>query len=151
MAGSNASFDKAAFTKAIHFVMDMAAPPLLEEQAVFIKASVLVYNVNGLPAYADQEGVPFDPNSTVTRAQPAPVRVHCAVEYQDSNGVPTDFGLVTPSRAVITVLDQEYALIKDSVAVILKGERFNYRHTEFPTGLFDIGIYSLHWVAQDQN
>jgi len=105
----------------------------------------------GGDAYVDQEGVPFDPDTTVTRTQPPPVRVLCAVEYFDANGIPTNFGEITPSRAVITLLDEEYKRVKDCIAVILKGERFVYKHTEFPSGLFDVGLYTLHFTAEDES
>lgn len=151
MAGKNSGFNAKAFRDGIHFVMKMAEPPVESEAALFLKPSQLVYNLpDGSTAYVDQEGVPFDPQTTVTRLQPPAVKVLCAIEYFDANGIPTDFGLVTPSRASITLLDQEYAQVHDCVAVVLKGEKYVYRHTEFPTGLFDVGVYTMHFVAEDQ-
>lgn len=151
MAGKNSGFDAKGFREGIRFVMKMGEPTEPVDAAVFIKASQLVYNLpDGGVAYVDQEGVPFDPQTTVTRVQPAPVKVLCAVEYFDANGVPTDFGVVTPSRAAITLLDEEHKLVKDSVAAILGGERYIYRHTEYPAGLFDVGVFTMHFTAEDQ-
>lgn len=152
MAGKNAGFNADDFRKGIRFVMAMGAPPATEEQALFIKESQLVYNLpGGAEAYVDQEGVPFDPTTTVTRTQPPPVKVLCAVEYFDANGIPTNFGEITPSRAEIVLLDEEYKRVKSCIAVILKGERFVYKSTEFPAGLFDVGVYTMHFTAEDES
>lgn len=153
MANSNPGFDADAFRTGIRFAMSMGAPPVEGEQAAFLLPSTLVYNLpgGGGPAYVDQEGVPFDPTTTVTRTVPDPIKVLCAVEYFDAHGEPTNFGVITPSRAVITLLDEEYEQIKECIAVVLRGERFIYRSTEYPAGLFDVGVYTLHFTAEDEN
>jgi hypothetical protein len=149
MAGKNPGFDAKAFRAGIHFVMQMGAPTESEDQATFYFPTQLVYRT-GESLDVDAEGVPFDPAIPVTRHIPAGIKVPCAVEYQDANGVATDFGLVTPSRAVITLLDEDFSRVEGCSYVLLGGERFVYRHTEFPTGLFDVGVYTLHFAAEDQ-
>lgn len=144
MAGQNSGFDARAFRQNIRFVMAMGAPPSEGEQATFYFPSQLVYNAN-----TDAEDVPFDPNATVTRVIPPSVRVPCAVEYKDVNGELTDFGVITPSKASITLLDEDYAQVKGCAYVVLRGEKFAYRSTEYPTGLFDVGVYVMHFVAED--
>src|SRR3954451_15640230 len=144
MAGRNSGFDARAFRQNIRFVMQMGAPPIDGEQATFYFPSQLVYNAN-----TDQDDVPFDPNATVTRVTPTPVKVPCAVEYKDANGELTGLGVITPSKASITLLDEDYEKVKGCSYVALRGEKFTYRSTEFPTGLFDVGVYVMHFVAED--
>lgn len=148
MAGSNSGFDAAAFRDGIHFVMAMGAPPDVEAQATFFFPSVLVYQSGeGLDVPND---IPFDPSIPITRTIVPSVKVACAVEYQDAEGIVTDFGLNTPSKAVVTLLDEDYVRVKGCSYVLLNGEKFIYRHTEFPSGLFDVGLYTMHFVSEDQ-
>lgn len=144
MAGSNAGFDAAAFRTGIHFAMNLGAPPVDGEQATFYFESVLVYT-----GPVDDDNVPFDPNQLATRTIPDPVKVPCAIEYADANGDPTAFGVLVPSRAKIILLDEEYQLVKTCKGVILRGERFIYKSTEVPVGLFDVGVYTMHFMAED--
>lgn len=149
MAGKNPGFNAKAFRDGLHFVMAMGAPTETGDQATFYFPAQLVYRT-GEGADHDAEGVPFDPSIPVTRVVPAGVKVPCAVEYQDANGIATDFGIITPSRAAITLLDEDYVKVKGCAYVALGGERYVYRHTEFPSGLFDVGVYTLHFAAEDQ-
>lgn len=144
MAGTNPDFDAAAFRDGIRFVYDMAAPPLEDEQLKFYFPSQLVYNKP-----VDDEDVPFDPSATVQRVQPAPVTVPCGVEYFDRAGEPVVFGTITASRIAVTLLDEDYKQVKGTTYVVLGGEKYNYQHTEAPSGLFDVGLYTLHFVAEN--
>src|SRR5438309_2807566 len=119
MAGRNSGFDARAFRQNIRFVMQMGTPPLEGEQAAFYFPSQLVYNTP-----VDADDVPFDPSATVTRIVPPAVKVPCAVEYKDVNGELTDFGVITPSKASITLLDEDYAKVKGCSYVVLRGEKF---------------------------
>lgn len=145
MAGRNAGFNGNEFRNAIRFVYDMAAPPVAEEQATFYGESTLVYTGS-----VDDEQVPFDPSRTVVR-QPSPgVKVACGIEYFDTEGQAVVFGTVTPSRIAITLLDEEYVQVKDSTYVVVAGEKYLYRRTEPPSGLFDVGLYTMHFTAENE-
>lgn len=145
MAGRNAGFNPNEFRNAIRFVYDMAAPPISDEQVVFFGESTLVYTGS-----ADDDDIPFDPNSTVVR-QPAPgIRVPCGVEYFDNEGQPIVFGTVTPSRVAVTLLDEDYLQVKNSTYIVLGGDRYLYRRTEPPSGLFDVGLYTMHFTAENE-
>lgn len=144
MAGSNPGFDGNAFREGIRFVQQMAAAPIDSDQVSFYKPAQLVYN-----RPTDPENVPFDPNATVTRVQPAPVKVACGLEYRTAKGEVTAFGSITASRLVVTLLDEEYELVKDCSYIVVAGEKWNYLLTEPPTGLFDVGLFSMHFVAED--
>lgn len=145
MAGSDPGFNAGEFRDAIHFAMQMGAALDASEQVTFHFASTLTYNVP-----ADGAAVPFDPNATVTRVTPDPMRVDCAVEYFDMENQPTSFGLMAPSRLAVTLLDVDYEQVKDCSYVVIHGDRYNFRRTEPPSGLFDVGLYTMHFTAENE-
>ena len=145
MAGVNSEFNAAEFREAIQFAMTMGAAVDAGERASFHFPSQLVYT-----APADGEDVPFDPAATVTSNTPDPVQVNCAIDYFDAENQPTSFGLLSPTRLTITLLDEDYELVKDASYVVVHGDRYNYRRTEPPAGLFDVGIYTMHFTAQNE-
>lgn len=144
MAGTSSDFDGAGFRDAIHEVMLMGAPVPEGERAKFYFTKTLVYNTP-----TDDNNTPFDPDATVTETQPDPVTVNCGVEYFDATDQPTVFGSVTATRLVITVLDEEYDRVKGCSYVVMGGERYFYKKTEVPRALFDVGVYVLHFRAEN--
>lgn len=146
MAGQGPGFDADEFRSAIQFAMTMGAAPKEEEQVTFLFAPQLVYS-----APTDDTNVPFDPNATVVETMPEPVRVPCAVEYFDATGQLTELGIVAPTRVELLLLDTDYEQVKDAVAVVIHGDRYNYRKTEPPSGLFTVGIFTLHYDAVDES
>ena len=103
MAGFGEGFNGEEFRKEIRAVYTMAAVPNEAEQAIFLFASQLVY-----AGPVDEQNLPFDPQTTVQRVTPAPVKVPCGIDYFDDRGELTNFGIVTPSRVAITLLDEDY-------------------------------------------
>jgi hypothetical protein len=145
MAGSNPGFNAAEFREAIHFAMAMGAAIDTDEQVTFHFASTLVY-----AGSADGAEVPFDPAATVVTTTPDPMRVDCAVEYFDAENQPTNFGLLAPSRLAVTLLDVDYEQVKEAQYVVAHGDRYDYRRTEPPSGLFDVGLYTMHFTSQNE-
>lgn len=145
MAGTDPGFNAAEFRDAIHFAMQMGAAPDEAEQVQFGFASVLTFN-----GTADGDNVPFDPAATVTSVAPPLVHVDCAVEYFDAENQPTNFGLMAPTRLAITLLDEEYDQVKEASYVLVHGDRYDYRRTQPPQGLFDVGLYVMHFTAQSE-
>jgi hypothetical protein len=145
VAGINGGFDPRAFRSGIRFVFDMAASPTADEQVAFYFPATLVYNRT-----VDTEDVPFDPAATVTSTPTAPIKVPCALEYVDSEGSSGPFGVITPTRVTTTLLDEDYEQVKGATYIVIAGDRYNYRRTEPPSGLFDVGLYVMHWAAVDE-
>lgn len=145
MAGFNSGFNAGEFRSAIQFVYNMAAPPIPAEQATFYGPSTLVYTGS-----VDDDELPFNPATTVVRTPATGVKVPCGIEYLDVDGQPVVFGTVTPSKVVTTLLDEDYVKVKGSAYVVIAGEKYLYRRTEPPSGLFDVGLYALHWVAENE-
>lgn len=145
MAGSNTDFNAAEFRQAIVFAMTMGAAVDAGERVTFHFPSTLVY-----AGSADGAQVPFDPDATVVSSTPAPVQVSCAIEYFDAENQPTEFGLLAPTRLTITLLDDDYDEVADASYVVVHGDRYNYRRTEPPSGLFEVGIYTMHFTSQNE-
>lgn len=148
MAGRSAGFDGDAFRDGIRLAFTMGQPPSLDDpaeaQLAFHFPSQLLYT-----GPVDGDGVPFDPNSTVTRVIPAPVTVPCGIEYTSAADEATAFGTVLPSRVKVTLLDEDYVKVKDASYVVIGGEKYVYHHSEAPRGLFDVGLYTLTFVAEN--
>lgn len=147
MAGVDAGFDGAAFRDAIHFAMHMGLPPDAGDQITFYFAATVT---NPGSVTIDGAGVPFDPASSLTSVPATPVQVDCAVEYFDAEGQPTNFGLLTPSRIAVTLLDVDYEQVKDATYVRIAGDRYNFRRTVPPQGLFDVGLFVMHFTAENE-
>jgi hypothetical protein len=156
VAGTSPDFDSDGFRSAFRDdggVFDIFAPPDVEERATFYFPNQLVYTVG-----TDDDDVPFDRSALPINPQPVePVRVPCAVEYYDAAGNLTDFGVLIPSRAAITLMDVDYHRIDGSQPgtahfsyVMLRGEKFVYRHTEYPAAIFDVALYTVHVFAEGE-
>jgi hypothetical protein len=146
VAGTNAGFNAAEFRDAIHFAMQLGAAPDAGERVTFHLPKQLVYNTVAV----DGANVPFDPAATVTMTSPDPILVDCAVEYFDSENQPTNFGLMAPTRLAVTLLDVDYEQVKECAYVVVHGDRYDYRRTEPPAGLFDVGLYTMHFTSQSE-
>lgn len=145
MAGSNPDFNAAEFRANIHAAMDMGAALESAEQVMFHFPGTLVYN-----RPTDETNTPFDPAATVTSTPGSTKQVPCAVEYFDSENQPTTFGLLAPARIEVTLLDEDYEQVKNASYVVVHGDRYNYRRTEPPSGLFDVGLYVMHFTALNE-
>ena len=147
MAGVDAGFDAAAFRDAIHFAMTMGAPPDPSQQITFYFPETTI-NAGSVPV--DGAGVPFDPEAELTGTAPDPVQVECALEYFDAEDQPTSFGMMAPARLAVTLLDLDYELVAGASYVVVHGDRYNYRRTQPPQGLFDVGLYVMHFTAENE-
>lgn len=127
--------------------MAVGAPANAADQPVFFMPQPSV--TSGGPA--DQEGVPFSPTSRIVHPpRPKVSNIPCAIEYRDSEGALSNFGVIVPSRVVLTLLDQDYAAVKGFDYVVIGGTKFNYRRTETPKGLVSVGLYRVHCTSEDE-
>jgi hypothetical protein len=147
MAGADAGFDSTAFRDGIHFAMHMGLPPDPSDQIKFYFAPT-VTNPGSL--VVDGANVPFDPDASLTATPVTPVQVDCAVEYFDAEGQPTSFGMLTPSRIAVTLLDVDYDQVDNATHVVIAGDRYNFRRTVPPQGLFDVGLFVMHFTAENE-
>lgn len=143
-AGAISGFDAEDFRRNIRAAMTVGLPPVAADQPTFIFAGDVV---NTAPA--DDEDVPYDASARPTVTTPASVKVPCAVEYADAAGKVENFGVIVPSKVVLTLLDEDYQLIKGFLYVVIGGDRFWYSKTETPLGLDSVGIWTVHATAED--
>jgi hypothetical protein len=145
MAGRLRGFNPDEVRAGLRLAMSVGLPPVESEQPTFFWSPVTTNT-----ARADETGVPYDVNVRRQTAPARSLRVTCAVEYFDNAGKLENFGVMVPTKVVLTLLDQEYEQVKGFHAVVIGGSRYFYQRTETPQGLGSIGVYSVHCVAEDQ-
>jgi len=146
MAGTNSSFSASAFRAAIRSAMSMGTPPAAADALTFCWNST-----DTTSAAKDGEGVPFDPDAVIVRTVKAPVTKPCAVEYTDASGTPTPFGSIVPSRVRVTLLDEDYAVVKDADYVVIAGDRYVRHHEPPSVGLFSVGVHQIIYAAENES
>lgn len=146
MAGQVPGFDAAAVRAGLRLAMGVGLPPIAADQPTFYFRREITNTTA-----ADDEDVPFDPDARPTLAPAVFKRVPCAVEYRDGEGKIENFGIITPSRVVLTFLDEDYLQIKGFEYVVIGGDRYWYRRTEPPIGLVSVGVWTIHCTAEDES
>jgi hypothetical protein len=145
MAGTSSSFNADAFRSAIRFAMNLGAPPATGDQLTFHW-----HPTSTTGAISDGEGVPFDPTAAVSRTTPPPVTRPCAVEYVDAADQPTPFGAVIPTKVRVTLLDEDYQAVKAAGYVIIGGDKYVRSHEPPSVGLFDVGVHTIIYAAENE-
>jgi hypothetical protein len=152
MAGTTdsraAGFDAAGFRSAIRFAMNMGLPNATSERATFKWSTVRTF------ATADPAGSPYDFSSTPTASVThADVLIPVAVEFsaRPAGSRDTAVGQFDSSRAVLTVLDEDYALVAGADLVLLGQNTYEIQFVGPPVGLFDVTIYQLFCDARDES
>lgn len=141
------AFDADAFRTAIKNTMKMGAPTDASERATFIWTTVKTFS------RADSGGKPWTKDATAaTVVTHDPVQVDVAVEFIPRATIAsgTPMGAFESPRAVITVLDEDYALIEGANKVLLGGNSYTIDYIAPPVGLFDVTVYEIHCSAIDE-
>jgi hypothetical protein len=139
-------FSGKQFRNAIKFVFEMAEPP----EDTGIRITFHFQNTVTFTGHADGDKVPFNPAEAPTVTTRAPINVPCDVEFVQAADDPTNFGNVIPSKLKTLLLDDEYQLVKDATFVVMNGDRYNRFYEEPSFGLFDVGLHTLLWVAENE-
>lgn len=144
--GFGTGFNAAQFRTAIKNAMRMGLPNTVSERATFRWTPNYTYQT------ADPGGTPYDLKSEpVTEDIREDVQVDCAVEFVSrataSGGTP--IGVFDAARAVITVLDTDYAAIAGADQVILGGDVYKVDYVAPPMGLFEVTVYQIYATAVD--
>lgn len=148
MAGTNAAFNSQAFKDGIHLAMNMALPGTVADRATF------QWRVEKTFAKQDNANRPYDWTSTaVTSNERADVQVSCAVEFaaRTTTAGETPLGKFDSTRAIITLLDEDYALIEGADTVLLGQNTYDVDFVAPPIGLFEVTIYQLYCSARDES
>lgn len=138
-------FDSTAYRNAIRFTFEMEQPPEPGLRIVFHFEDVITYL-----GRQDGEQVPFDPGQQVLRTTPTPITVPCDVQFKSQNDEPTAFGTVVPARITVLLLDVDYVKVKEASYVVINGDKY-LRHYEEPSfGLFDVGLHTMVFTAENE-
>jgi hypothetical protein len=144
MAGSNAAFDSGLFRDRIRFAMTMGAPTNPAEQVTFM------WNPDRTFDGADPAGVPYDLRGTPTSdSTKDPVVVPVAVQWQAGGETGTDLGSFDSTKAVLTILDQDYDLVKDADYVLIGGHEYDIE-SRIVLGIFDVAVNQMHVHARSR-
>lgn len=155
--GITAEFDPAQFRTAIRFAMQMGAPNRPEDRATFyFKSTGRTYTRDGIPLAeaprTDRSGNPLDPDIEVHDQVPDPVQVDCAVKIERPGAYSEGpVGGMPETQAIVTVLDQDYDTIKDATEMRYGGDRFRFGYQPQISGLFDVDVRQLVFIAVDEN
>lgn len=99
----------------------------------------------------DSDGVPYDPDERrINIASPKTRTIPCAVEYFDRQGSVESFGLVSPTRIKITILQPEWTLVKDFIFVVANGDKYVRDRIEPVVALGSINVYTAWCVAESE-
>jgi len=150
-------FDPTEFRTAIEFAMAMGLPGTQSERITFQWDDEKTF------ADADERGSPYtwtdSPTSTVSAVDiPSSLTVPCAVEFsaRRSSSGDTIIGSFDASAITLTLLDTQYALIRDvnlqlPNKVIVDGNTYDISFWGPPVGLFTVTVYQAHAQARDES
>lgn len=141
MAGTLAGFDPDVFRTNIRNTMIMGLPEPDGLKPTFYFRTTFSYP----PGTAlDPEGKPIDPRVQATAtAASVPVQVPCAIEYSpDTTNNESLAGTFWTDRALLTVLDTDYARIASAIEVDINGKRYMIQQMS-AVGLGNVTIYQL--------
>lgn len=148
MAGSNAAFDPAVFRTAIRNTMLMGIPGASQDKPTFQWSIARDYAID------DPADSPYDwtsaPTSTVVHPD---IQVACAVEFsaRPAGSQQTIIGEFDTSRVILTLLDEDYALVKGADLVLMGGNTYTIEFVAPPMGLFDVTVYQIYCQARDES
>lgn len=148
MAGTNPAFNSQAFKDGIHLAMNMALPNAASERATFRWRTEKTFSKE------DSAHRPYDwTSSAVTTDSHPDVQVACAVEFSARTTLAgqTAMGHFDSSRAVITLLDEDYVQVEGADEVLLGENTYVVDFVAPPIGLFDVTIYQMYCSARDES
>lgn len=146
--GISADFDGVQFRNAIRFAMQMGVPPDPDKQAVFVfKPTGRTYWKNDVQLVSaprlDRDGKPLDPTVEVRRVEADTKTVDCAVEIVRADAEELPVGTFRQTKAVVTVLDEQYEEIRGCIEMVFNGDRYKFGYEPEGLGLFDVGINTM--------
>lgn len=154
--GFGVEFPTELFKNAIHFAMQLGTSPDPNARPQFVfKSTGATYFLNGVQLTTtprlDRDRNPLNPDVEVRNAVPRVVSVDCAVEIERANADELPIGNFRPTKATVTVLDSEYALVKGCRELLYNGDRYAFGYEPEANGLFDVGVNTLIFYALDES
>lgn len=143
-----AGFDADLFRSKIRDTMLMGMPTATPQGAIFRRHEQRTYAVE------DPDRNPYEWGETPTSETTfEDVQVPVAVEFsaRPAGSAQTVMGEFDVSRAILTLLDVDYELVKDADEVLLGGNRYRIQFTAPPIGLFSVTVYQIYAQALDES
>lgn len=141
-----AGFNEQAFRDAIRSTMQMGMPTSVEERATFVWETLATF------ANPNSAGRPFDFNQApLTIDQHDEVQVDCVYEFVERGQHGTAIGEFENPRVKITVMDEDYVLVKGANKVRLGGNMYTINFVEPPVSLFLPTVYTIWCSADDES
>lgn len=127
--------------------MEMGLPGTIADQATFQWRTVATY------AKADGASKPYAWDSApVTSTTHADVLIPVAVDFKPAIRTSyTAVGKVSADKVVLTILDEDFALIQGATHCLLGGNAYEIQYVAPPMGLFDATIFEMYLVALDES
>lgn len=142
------SFNAAKFRQAIKSTLEMAAPNTIADKAIFQWQRVLTYNSD---TPVDASGRPYRITAEVASVEAhEDVQVNVAVEFVERAPNGTALGQIDSPRVVLTVLDEDYALIVGADTVLLGTNQYKIDFWAPPIGLFGVDVHTAYAHATDE-
>lgn len=154
--GISADFDNEGFRNAIRFAMQMGMNPDTDRRPKFVrKATERTYWKDGVqldaPPRVDRDGRPLDPQIEMRRGDDQEFDVDCAIEVDRADAEELPVGNFRPTKVVVTLLDEQYAIVKDCRELIYNGDRYMFGYEPESNGLFSVGVYTMIFYALDES
>lgn len=154
--GISADFDGEGFRSAVRFAMQMGLNPDPDRRPKFVKKGQgRTYVKNGETLSSaprlDRDGKPLDPEIEVVKEADQLISVDCAIEVERADAEELPVGNFRPTKVIATLLDQQYALVKDCRELIYNGDRYLFGYEPESNGLFDVGVYTMIFYAVDES
>lgn len=140
-----AAFDATRVSEGLYKAMGFGEPTRVADKATFYFVTTTL--PDGTPV--DDDRVSFDPDVRAVK-KVASKQVPCAIEFQDRSDRAESFGVVTPSRIQITLLDPEYQQVRNFNYVVVGGDKYVYHSTEPPNALGSIDVWTVWASAEDE-
>lgn len=148
MAGKNPNFNAKEFRDAIGFAMQMGLPEDPNERITFRWTPNKVYDDG------DAGGNPWSWDSAPVSSDERPdVQVLAAVEFaaRPAGSVDTPLGQFDTSRVTVTLLDEQFELIRGADLMVIDQNIYEVAFVGPPIGLFDVTVYQLYGEARDES
>lgn len=154
--GIDVTFDNDGFRKAIRFAMQMGTNPDADKRPYFVKKSgARTYWKNGVQLSSvprtDRDGNPLDPDIEVRSTPDENLVVDCAIEVERAEADELPVGNFRPTKVVVTLLDDQYQIVKDCRELLYNGDRYLYGYEPESNGLFEVGVYTMIFYAKDES
>lgn len=138
------SFDEARVIEGLRKAMGFGEPTRTEDKVTFY------FNARSVSSSTDEDGVPFDPATRVVVDDTGVVK-DCAVEYQDRAPKGETFGVVVPSRIIITMLDPDWQDVEGFAYVKAGGDTYWRSSVEPPIALGSLDVWQIICTAEGES